>query len=89
MKVTVQDSTIFNKLTMRIEAESLEEICGLIATFNVSTDKRMDSIPNSFVSKAGNAIFKKGIALVEMPLFDAIHPVYKRIQQYKGVPDDS
>ena len=78
MKVTVEDKSVFKRMKIIIEAEDIDEIYGLLATFNVSAADRIAASP-IILEKLGKDILLNAIHKIEMPLWEAIHPIYKKV----------
>jgi len=83
MNVTVKDESLFGRLTMTIELESIKEIYWLIPVFNACIDKHRSAIPDS-LSPEEYQKYVEGIELVNIGLWNAVEPIYKKLLLYKG-----
>ena len=80
MEVKVTDHTMFGQLELHIKAQSIEEIWGVLATFNVRTAKRLEDFPGHS-DLYSYEYREKAIRAIEMPLWNAVSPVFKKLEK--------
>lgn len=78
MQITVDDKTIFKELTITIKADDIEEIYGLILTFNTPLDSRIKSA-KSLGSYVHTETIRRAINKVEMPLWQAVRTILPKV----------
>lgn len=89
MKVHVEDNSIFKHLKITIETESLEEIYGLLATFNTPATTRCRSMPGLLSTLLQSSDIEDAIYAVEAPLWNAVAPISKKLIEYLKVNNDT